>query len=96
MKNDTKNKAIEEKRIKTVDEKYPLYGNVVYEPIGAYERMQKEPNTILINESLSKTLNIKINEIVKVQDQNFTVIGIIRANNRNGKKDRSQDRKSVV
>ncbi len=66
-------------RIKTVDEKYPLYGNIVYQPIGAYERMQKEPNTILINESLSKTLNIKINEIVKVQDQNFTVIGIIKS-----------------
>ncbi len=66
-------------RIKTVDEKYPLYGSVVYEPIGAYERMQKEPNTILINESLSKTLDIKINEIVKVQDQNFIVIGIIKS-----------------
>ena len=35
-------------RIKTVDEKYPLYGEVVFEPEGAYERMQKEPNTILI------------------------------------------------
>ena len=66
-------------RIKTVDEKYPLYGEVVFEPIGAYERMQKEANTILINESLSKTLNIKINEEVKVQDQNFTVIGIIKS-----------------
>ncbi len=66
-------------RIKTVDEKYPLYGNIIYEPFGAYERLQNEPNTILINESLSKTLNIKINEIVKVQDQNFTVIGIIKS-----------------
>ncbi len=66
-------------RIKTVDEKYPLYGEVNYEPIEAYERMQKEPNTILINESLSKTLNIKIDEQVKVQDQNFTVIGIIKS-----------------
>ena len=66
-------------RIKTVDEKYPLYGEVVYEPGGAYERMQKEPNTILINESLAKTLNIKINEKVKVQDQKFTVIGIIKS-----------------
>ena len=66
-------------RIKTVDEKYPLYGNVVYEPIGAYERMQKEPYSILINESLSNTLNIKINEKVKIQDQNFTVIGIIKS-----------------
>ncbi len=66
-------------RIKTVDEKYPHYGEVDYEPIEAYERMQREPNTILINESLSKTLNIKINEQVKVQDQNFTVIGIIKS-----------------
>ena len=66
-------------RIKTVDEKYPLYGEVDYEPIDAYERMQREPNTILINESLSKTLDIKINEQVKVQDQNFTVIGIIKS-----------------
>ncbi len=66
-------------RIKTVDEKYPLYGEVDYEPNEAYERMQREPNTILINESLSKTLNIKINEQVKVQDQNFTVIGIIKS-----------------
>ncbi len=66
-------------RIKTVDEKYPLYGEVNCEPIEAYERMQREPNTILINESLSKTLNIKINEQVKVQDQKFTVIGIIKS-----------------
>jgi len=74
----TKNKSLFT-RIKTVDEKYPLYGKVFYEPEGSYERMQKEPNTILINESLSKTLNIKINEQVKVQDQNFTVIGIIKS-----------------
>ena len=66
-------------RIKTVDEKYPLYGEVVYEPEDAYERMQKEPKTILINESLSKTLKIKINEKVKVQDQSFIVVGIIKS-----------------
>ena len=66
-------------RIKTVDEKYPLYGNTVYEPNGAYERMQKEPYSILVSESLSKTLNIKINEKVKIQNQNFIVIGIIKS-----------------
>ncbi len=66
-------------RIKTVDEKYPLYGEVVYEPENAYERMQKEPKTILINESLSKTLKIKINDKVKVQDQSFIVVGIIKS-----------------
>ena len=66
-------------RIKTVDEKYPLYGKVIYEPKGAFDRMQVEPNTVLINESLSKTLKININEKVKVQDQIFTVIGIIKS-----------------
>ena len=66
-------------RIKTVDEKYPLYGKVIYEPKGAFDRMQVELNTLLINESLSKTLKIKINEKVKVQDQIFTVIGIIKS-----------------
>ncbi len=66
-------------RIKTVDEMYPLYGEVVYEPEDAYERMQKEPKTILINESLSKTLKIKINDKVKVQDQSFIVVGIIKS-----------------
>ena len=66
-------------RIKTVDEKYPLYGEVVYETEDAYERMQKEPKTILINESLSKTLKIKINDKVKVQDESFIVVGIIKS-----------------
>ena len=66
-------------RIKTVDKKYPLYGEIIYEPVGSYERMQKEPYTILINESLSKTLNVKINEIVKIQDQKFTIVGKIKA-----------------
>ena len=38
-----------------------------------------EPNTLLINESLSKTLNLKINEQIKVQDKLFTVIGIVKS-----------------
>ena len=66
-------------RIKTVDSKYPLYGSVEYEPIGALDRMHNEANTILINESLSKNLNLKINDKVKVQDQLFIVIGIVKS-----------------
>ncbi|MBD1139990.1 ABC transporter [Pelagibacterales bacterium SAG-MED38] len=66
-------------RIKTVDKKYPLYGEIVYEPEGAFERMHKEQKTILINESLSKTLKIEINEIVNIQDQEFTVVGKIKS-----------------
>ena len=66
-------------RIKTVDENYPLYGSVDYEPIGAFDRMHNEANTILINESLSKNLNIEINDRIKVQDQLFTIIGIVKS-----------------
>ncbi len=66
-------------RIKTIDKKYPLYGEIVYEPADAFERMHKELKTILINESLSKTLKIEINEIVNIQDQEFTVVGKIKS-----------------
>ena len=66
-------------RIKTVDTKYPLYGSVNYEPFGSFDRMHREPNTLLINESLSKNLNVKINDKIKVQNQIFTVIGIVKS-----------------
>ena len=76
--NKDKNKSLFT-RIKTVDTKYPLYGSVKYEPIGAFDRMHKEANTILINESLSKNLNVKVNDKIKVQNQIFTVIGIVKS-----------------
>ena len=66
-------------RIKTVDTKYPLYGEVDYEPAGAFDRMHNEPNTLLINESLSKNLDLKINDKIKVQNQLFTIIGIVKS-----------------
>ena len=76
--NKEKNKSLFT-RIKTVDAKYPLYGSVNYEPAGALDRMHEEPNTLLINESLLKNLNIKINDKIKVQDQLFTIIGIVKS-----------------
>ena len=76
--NKEKNKSLFT-RIKTVDTKYPLYGTVEYEPVGAFDRMHNEANTVLINQSLSKNLNLKINDQVKVQDQLFTVIGIVKS-----------------
>ena len=66
-------------RIKTVDTKYPLYGSVNYEPSGSFDRMHREPNTLLINESLSKNLNVKLNDKIKVQNQLFTIIGIVKS-----------------
>ena len=64
-------------RIKTVDELYPLYGKIIYEPQGALERIHKEKNTILVNENIYKTLKLQLNETIKVQDQLFTVVGMI-------------------
>ena len=65
-------------RVKTVDSNYPLFGEVIYEPAGALDRIHKEKNTILINENIFKTLKLEINEKIKVQDQLFIVVGIIK------------------
>tara|TARA_B110000483_G_scaffold100146_1_gene122875 strand:- start:1961 stop:4498 length:2538 start_codon:yes stop_codon:yes gene_type:complete len=73
-----KNKSIFS-RIKTVDENYPLFGDVGYEPAGAFERLQLTKNTILVNENIFKNLNLKLNDKIKVQDKLFTVIGIVKS-----------------
>ena len=73
-----KNKSIFS-RIKTVDENYPLFGDVGYEPAGAFERLQLKKNTILVNENIFKNLNLKLNDKIKVQDKLFTVIGIVKS-----------------
>ena len=66
-------------RIKTVDEQYPLYGEVVHEPTGSLDRIHNEKNTILVNENIFKTVNLKIDEQIKVQDQLFKVVGVIKS-----------------
>jgi len=66
-------------RIKTIDKKYPLYGEVVYEPIGAMDRIHQEKNTIIVNENIFKTLDLKVNKKIKVQNQLFTVVGVIKS-----------------
>ncbi|MDA7770471.1 ABC transporter permease [Candidatus Pelagibacter sp.] len=66
-------------RIKTVDKKYPLYGEVVHEPVGAMDRIHQEKNTIIVNENIFKTLDLKVNEKIKVQNQLFIVVGVIKS-----------------
>ena len=66
-------------RIKTVDEKYPLYGTVVHEAEGAINQIHNEPYTILVNENIFKTLSLTINEEIKVQNQIFKVVGVIKS-----------------
>ena len=65
-------------RIKTIDKKYPLYGTVTYEPEGAFDRIHKEKNTILVNENIFKTLKLKVDEKIKVQDQVFIIAGMVK------------------
>ena len=66
-------------RVKSVDSNYPLYGKVVFEPNDALEKLNKEENTILVNENIFKNLNLQINEIVKVQDQKFKIVGYVKS-----------------
>ena len=66
-------------RIKTVDRKYPLYGEVIHEPVEAMDRIHNEKNTIIVNENIFKTLELKVNEKIKVQNQLFTVVGMIKS-----------------
>ena len=65
-------------RIKAIDQNYPLYGNVIYEPMEALGNLNKIDNTIMVNENIFKNLNLKINDIVKVQNKEFKVIGVVK------------------
>ena len=65
-------------RVKSVDQFYPLYGNELYEPNDALEKLNQIESSILVNENIFKNLNLKINDIVKVQDKEFKVIGIVK------------------
>ena len=76
--NKNKNKSLFS-RIKTVDENYPLFGAVGYEPAGAFAKLQTTKNTILVNENIFKNLGLELNDKIKVQDQLFTVIGIVKS-----------------
>ena len=66
-------------RVKTVDDKYPLYGDVDHEPQGSLSRIHKEKNTILVNENIYNSLNLSFNEKIKIQNKIFTVVGVIKS-----------------
>ena len=43
------------------------------------DRIHQEKNTIIVNENIFKTLDLKVNEKIKVQNQLFTVVGVIKS-----------------
>ncbi len=65
-------------RIKAIDQNYPLYGDVIFEPVGSLKKLNEIDNTILVNENIFKNLNLNINDIVKVQNIKFKVIGVVK------------------
>ncbi len=66
-------------RIKVVDNFYPLVGNAIIVPPDSLKTLKTKPNTILIDESIQKNLNLKLGEKVKIQNTSFEVIGIIKS-----------------
>ncbi len=65
-------------RIKAIDQNYPLYGNVIYHPPGSLKSLNEIDSTIIVNENIFKNLNLKINDLIKVQNKEFKVVGIVK------------------
>ena len=74
----TKNEENQTTRIKVIDNFYPLVGKVVVEPANSLEILKTMPNTILIDETTQKNLDLKIGERIKIQNTTFEVIGITK------------------
>ena len=56
-----------------------MYGKVIFEPEDALDKLNKINNTILVNENIFKNLNLELNETVKVQDEEFKVVGFVKS-----------------
>ena len=74
----TKNEENQTTRIKVIDNFYPLVGKVVVEPANSLEILKTTPNTILIDETTQKNLDLKLGERIKIQNATFEVIGITK------------------
>ena len=61
-------------RVKSVDSNYPLYGKVVFEPNDALEKLNKEKNTILVNENIFKNLNLQSMKLLKFRIRNLKLL----------------------
>jgi putative ABC transport system permease protein len=64
-------------RLKAVDDKYPLYGNVESFPKDVLNLLQKTPNSIVVNKKIFETLNLKTNDVVYIKQSPFKVVGYV-------------------
>ena len=66
-------------RIKAIDDSYPLVGNVITEPANSLNLLKKTPNTVLIDKTIQKNLDLKLGDSIKIQNISFEVIGVIES-----------------
>ena len=75
----TKNKESKTTRIKVIDNFYPLLGEVKVEPSNSLELLKTKADSILIDKTTKKNLDLKIGEKIKIQNINFEIIGVIES-----------------
>ena len=64
-------------RIKVIDDFYPLVGNAKVEPDNSLKLLQTKPNSILIDKTTKKNLDLKIGDNIKIQNISLEIIGVI-------------------
>ena len=75
----TLNEESKTTRIKVVDNFYPLLGNVKVDPANSLNLLQTTSNSILIDKTTKKNLDLKIGEKIRIQNVSFEVIGVIES-----------------
>ncbi len=73
----TQNEENKATRIKVIDNLYPLVGKAIVEPTNSLEILKTKSNTILIDKTTQKNLDLELGEIIKIQNTSFEVIGVI-------------------
>ena len=75
----TTNEESKTTRIKVVDDLYPLLGNVKVEPANSLSLLQTKSNSILIDKTTKKNLDLQIGEKIRIQKTSFEIIGVIES-----------------
>ena len=75
----TKSDESKTTRIKVIDNLYPLLGDVTVEPSNSFDLLKTKPDSILVDKTTKKNLDLKIGDKVKIQNISFEIIGVIES-----------------
>jgi putative ABC transport system permease protein len=64
--------------VRATDGGFPFYGEFVTEPTGAVERMHREPDAVILEDTLIAQFGVKLGDAVKLGSSTFTVVGALR------------------